>query len=107
MCPCLLISYYPLLPLPGMDFLSARSAHNGFLLIVPGVTAMTRQSNGLPTALRGPGELGGRGEKPRAASPDRGKAVGNPIDCRVIVVTPGTLALVVLAQAAGFSNNPN
>ena len=30
---------------------------------VPGVTAMTRQSNGLPTALPGPGELEGEGER--------------------------------------------
>ena len=31
---------------------------------VPGVTAMTRQSNGLPTALPGPGELWGEERGP-------------------------------------------
>ena len=57
------------------------------------VTAHTRQSIGLPIALPGPGQLEGGGERPRAASPDTGKAVGNPIDCRICAVTPGTTIL--------------
>ena len=58
---------------------------------VPGVTAYTRQSVGLPIALPGPGELEGGGERPRAASPDPRRAVGNPIDCPVNSEAPGTL----------------
>ena len=59
--------------------------------VVPGVKTHTRQSIGLPTALPGPGELEGGGERPRAPSPGPGRAVGNPIDCRVCVFTPGTV----------------
>ena len=51
---------------------------------VPGVySANTGQSIGLPIALPGPGELEGGGGRPRAASPDPGRAVGNLIDCPV------------------------
>ena len=58
---------------------------------VQGVKTHTRQSIGLPTALPGAEELEGGGERPRAASPDPGRAVGNPIDCRVCAFTPGTV----------------
>ena len=51
---------------------------------------MTRQSIGFPIALAGPGELEGEGERTRAASPDPGRAVGNPIGCRVCAFTLGT-----------------
>ena len=35
-----------------------------YMCCVPGITAMTRQLNGLPTALPGPGELGGEERGP-------------------------------------------
>ena len=53
---------------------------------IPGVSEFTGQSNGLPTALPRPGELAGGGERPRAGSPDPGRAKCNPIDFRVISV---------------------
>ena len=42
----------------------------------------------MPIALPGPGELEWGRERARAASPDPGRAVGNPIDCRVCVLQP-------------------
>ena len=51
---------------------------------IPGVYSNTGQSIGLPIALPGPGELEGEGGRPGAASPDPGRAVGNPIDCPVL-----------------------
>ena len=57
---------------------------------IPGASEFTGQSNGLPIALPGPGELEGRGERPCTASPDPGRAPGNPIDCPVNSEAPGT-----------------
>ena len=68
---------------------------------IPVVSEFTGQSNGLPIALPGPGKLEGRGERPRAASPDPGRAVGNPIDCPVNSETSGTVIIftVVLLES--------
>ena len=51
-------------------------------LHVPGVTAHTRQSIGLPIALPGPGELGGRREAPRSLpSPRQSGRQPNRLSC--------------------------
>ena len=55
-----------------------------------GVYSNTGQSIGLPISLPRPGGLEGGGGRSRAASPDPGRAVGNPIDCPVLELTPGT-----------------
>ena len=58
----------------------------------------------LPIALPGPGELEGKGERPRAASPDPGRAVGNPIDCPVNSEAPGTPILKDSRKKTGVVN---